>query len=503
MKREMIFRAIVYVLLLLSLNACTAEDRLAGIEKDGADVATVRLSVIFATPTGKDTRSATDTSGGSTDGEELATPSESHISSAWVILGALPKGASAPAVVHSAHDVKRFQELTENRWLGKIKAPPGRYRLLVVANPTPEISAVLQSSAGKPWNEMLLTAVKETSPVNLSQIWQDNRFLMTNAYQGSITANDVELVEGENESYVTIPVQRVCARFDYRAAKENNAYTVTATLNGSPVTATVTLTQAGLMNISRGYHLFKLLCADEAGVNPTVYAHESATNYVFDTDWIQKKNIREDNTAETSEIFFYSSEMKEPILYKQLPDNQTVDTPMFYASENTIPGVLRQVNCLSTAMVFSGLFSLNGVTADNLYYFENNHPQFYTTLEQLEQDNSISLPANPDDTQLAAAGVKRFTRNADGSYPVWYTYWNRHNDNNKHTQMGVMEFAVVRNNIYKLMVNSISFFGLPKDPTDENNPWKPEGVTPDEKGPQLDVNVTVAAWNDRTFDCEI
>ena len=44
--------------------------------------------------------------------------------------------------------------------------------------------------------------------------------------------------------------------------------------------------------------------------------------------------------------------------------------------------------------------------------------------------------------------------------------------------MGQMEFAVVRNNVYKLKVNTINEFGHPGDPGDDPDPEKPED--PDE-----------------------
>lgn len=69
--------------------------------------------------------------------------------------------------------------------------------------------------------------------------------------------------------------------------------------------------------------------------------------------------------------------------------------------------------------------------------------------------------------------------------------------------MGIMEFAVVRNNIYKLWVNSINSLGLPKPPTDPDNPWKPAGNTPDELIPVLDVTVEVSKWEERILDHEI
>ena len=51
----------------------------------------------------------------------------------------------------------------------------------------------------------------------------------------------------------------------------------------------------------------------------------------------------------------------------------------------------------------------------------------------------------------------------DGHYYVYYRYYNRHNDNNMPDVMGPMEFATVRNNIYKLAVTKVAAFGLPGD----------------------------------------
>ncbi|MDE6553107.1 MAG: Mfa1 family fimbria major subunit [Muribaculaceae bacterium] len=71
-------------------------------------------------------------------------------------------------------------------------------------------------------------------------------------------------------------------------------------------------------------------------------------------------------------------------------------------------------------------------------------------------------------------------------YYCYYYYWNRHNDNGQTGVMGPMEFAVVRNNVYKLAVTKLSRIGHPRIP--ENDPDKPTPNTPDEKG---DVYITV------------
>ena len=71
---------------------------------------------------------------------------------------------------------------------------------------------------------------------------------------------------------------------------------------------------------------------------------------------------------------------------------------------------------------------------------------------------------------------------------VYYYYWNRHNDNGNNGVMGPMEFAVVRNNVYKLAVTDIKKLGHPR--LTENDPERPTGGTPDEKE---DVYITVTA----------
>ena len=78
-------------------------------------------------------------------------------------------------------------------------------------------------------------------------------------------------------------------------------------------------------------------------------------------------------------------------------------------------------------------------------------------------------------------------------YYCYYYYWNRHNDNNIAGVMGPMEFAVVRNNVYKLSVDKISRLGHPRVP--ENDPNNPDPNTPDEASEiYLDVTVEIADW---------
>lgn len=86
-------------------------------------------------------------------------------------------------------------------------------------------------------------------------------------------------------------------------------------------------------------------------------------------------------------------------------------------------------------------------------------------------------------------------------YYCYYYYWNRHNDNGQNGIMAEMEFAVVRNNVYKLAVTRLSTFGHPRIP--ENDPDSPDPDTPDERSDlYLTVSVRVLPWTVRYNNIE-
>lgn len=90
----------------------------------------------------------------------------------------------------------------------------------------------------------------------------------------------------------------------------------------------------------------------------------------------------------------------------------------------------------------------------------------------------------------------------DGAgYYCYYFYWNRHNDNGNNGVMGPMEFAVVRNNVYKLSVIDINRLGHPR--LTENDPDPVDPKTPDEKGDiYLKLDVEVLPWVVRVNNIE-
>lgn len=71
----------------------------------------------------------------------------------------------------------------------------------------------------------------------------------------------------------------------------------------------------------------------------------------------------------------------------------------------------------------------------------------------------------------------------------YYPYWIRHANNGNNEVMGVMEFCIVRNNVYRLSVTGVEGLGM-ADPFDDVN--KPD-EGPDE-GVYLKVDLYVRDW---------
>lgn len=79
---------------------------------------------------------------------------------------------------------------------------------------------------------------------------------------------------------------------------------------------------------------------------------------------------------------------------------------------------------------------------------------------------SVTLDQN-EDTSTREALQPYGTRTYEDA-TCYYTWWVRHSNDNDDTKKGIMEYAIVRNNIYKLTVNSIYSLGGEVPGEDEN-----------------------------------
>ena len=101
-----------------------------------------------------------------------------------------------------------------------------------------------------------------------------------------------------------------------------------------------------------------------------------------------------------------------------------------------------------------------------------------------ENDDDFETYLKSEDCKAAIKETIKEYTNGECYYP----YWIRHANNDKANVMGIMEFGIVRNNIYDLTIEGISGFGLSS--TDVPDPDTPD----EEMNYYLKVNLFVRDW---------
>lgn len=390
---------------------------------------------------------------------------------------------------------------------------------------------------------------------------EQSRFLMTETNSNNATGKDVYkakeaacfkgTTQGKETIYklsTSVMVERAVARFDYREKQgiTNNEY-----LLGEDETTNITvkLESYRLMNISKSFYHLKRTAKNENSDEIVYGGNETPDNYVVDYDWAAKKAwYNEDIKPKTDDLFFIplvntavSNEKNTKATsddgYIELEDlsEEGVNRDgkiMGYCTENTIPGIATQVNGLTTGIVFKGkvigdyvkdaksyaLYEFNDEIYNKWEDFKKVWNETYSSPEYSLDDENYAQEPDPSDTdnlnnlrKKLAGKAKRIPILGSGSDKhcyVYYIYWNRHNDNGYNSLMGPMEFAVVRNNIYKLTVTKISELGHPNDPTDTTDPQEPDpdpvepGKDDEVSKAYMEVTVNILNWTVRENEIE-
>lgn len=363
--------------------------------------------------------------------------------------------------------------------------------------------------------------VHATSGATITEMTADNKFWMTNAYEPATVSFQSYSTDKNNPTDLgTHYVERAMARFDYMP---KGPYTL-----GEGVE--VTLTEAALINQSREFYMLRRVSTDGTNSNWTVGGVETPNNYVVDVDYADKKagykatcSTRFENHMTNPNDWVWKSiaaaDLTQEDNWDGKEDGETGSGQDHtlneyyvwqYCKENTIPGADIQENGISTGIVFKGKLSGDLVTAaagKTIYVFDNIlYGTWDNVVAAAAQDNAseafkfaVSVCNDggkaKDAATLAAAGFTGFSADTDGNYYTYYYYWNRHNDNGNNTAMGKMEFAVVRNNVYKLCVDEIGKYGHPTPGGDDPDPDKPTPEDPDEEGEYyFKVTVKVLPW---------
>ena len=380
---------------------------------------------------------------------------------------------------------------------------PGTYRVLAVAN-----ARNLNLDAAN-----LNDFIQEVDRVSynqgtLGQVPQGG-IIMTNRVSNS----PVVTVKTDDHAKASIELERVLAKIVM--SKKNATYDLVD--DKDSVYAQVTPTNFEVVNLSKEYYLFRhtavLPNATETPAPLTKWDINTNFGTIADTDgYAIDPNFFNKTLAYVQSPSFDGASM----FVNPLADAANMTYQPTFAAAGSHVGVYclantnfcpAQVQGYTTGIIVKANLSVpedrcfdekgNKVAQDDqptvLYYFNYN---FYTSLQAVKEVGHATLPegANPSDSELAAFQIKRFTK-VQGSFNMFYNYWIKHLDNGMPTHRGVMEYAIVRNNIYNITITKVLGLG---DGTPNVDP-----VIPVEKKGYLDVDFSVKPWIVRNQDAEL
>lgn len=537
-----------------AFSACSDEVDLSTNNGGSTEESTSQVFMQFNLELPAVSRSTTQIGGGSDAGVEIGKDYENQVSEVLVVItdakdDKFIAGSTVTNLIPTGNNTTYVVPFNTNKLVDYAGDPVNIY---VYCNPTSELKDKLKKEEDIDVDaSYTLTSATDETIWSITKGTTDNEkighFLMTNAdndYKRTLPANlDNYKVESHPFDLETINVERAAARFDYKSSVDDETYTLMGEDGKEEVT--VTLTDMALVNLSKEFYYLRRVSDDGTSTNAAIGGTETKTNYVVDTDADWKSSY---SSGSESDHFYYTYQPNDAGAstydWDKIADvtgaSGTADTDNSwnaggtkgdykiwrYATENTIPAqVSNQKKGITTGVAFKGEIKgvsdrmktlLNGT--NTVYVFDNilwgTWNDVKTAAEATESGNTTL--ANPllaaaykeatkggdyTDAKAVAAGFTIFKPNANKKYEVLYYYWNRHNDNNNNGSMGPMEFAVVRNNVYKLSVTGVNKFGHPTDPKDDPDPEYPED--PDEEDDvYFKVAVEVLPWVVRINDIE-
>lgn len=537
-----------------AFSACSDEVDLSTNNGGSTEESTSQVFMQFNLELPAESRSTTQPGGGSDAGVEIGKDYENQVSEVLVVItdatdDKFITGSTVTNLIPTGNNTTYVVPFNTNKLVDYVGDPVNIY---VYCNPTKELKEKLEKEEDIDVDaSYTLTSATDETIWSITKGTTDNKkighFLMTNAdndYKRTLPANlDNYKVESNPFDLKTIKVERAAARFDYKSTVANETYTLMEDEDGDPE-VTITLTDMALVNLSKEFYYLRRVSADGTSTNATIGGTETNTNYVVDTDYDWKSGS---TITDYSDHFFYvynqnsaSADYTWTSISSLTNNEDDTDNSWNtdgtkgdykiwrYATENTIPAaVSNQKKGITTGVVFKGEINAAEGSAIKtamdagylVYVFDNilwgTWNEVETAAKATESGSSTLL--NPSlaaayneatddgytDAKAVAAGFTIFRPNTDNEnkYEVLYYYWNRHNDNNNNGSMGPMEFAVVRNNVYKLSVTGVNKFGHPTDPKDDPDPENPED--PDEEDDvYFKVAVEVLPWVVRINDIE-
>ncbi|MDE7151326.1 MAG: hypothetical protein K2O27_03595, partial [Candidatus Amulumruptor sp.] len=377
--------------------------------------------------------------------------------------------------------------------------PAGKVKVYAFCNYTDELEAHMKGlspgAAASMWENEQHTI---KSAATDESIWKNYNFLMANESITICTLPGLDEINrgvynDKNNPYPltrngAVRVQRSVARFDFMDGSDGNCTYTFAKNDEQQTILQVKLTEMSLVNLSKSfYHLMRTsstgLNADYTlcGKDMPTQTNEDDDMWVVDTDAALKNGIHE---AVYDNFFCWSGNGNQADAWNpaawdtwKISDVLNGDDQNYegwtgsdkksegykiwrYATENTIPApAANQRQGITTGVIFKGMLSATANAPQNfkdaiaahsdLYAYKGNLygscEDIAEFIEELGDDTTgytdlvVDYKNCTEETAVSVGGFTRYKYSAaDGGYPMYYPYWNRHNKNDNNSVMGHM-----------------------------------------------------------------
>lgn len=445
---------------LISLWGCSDADNTGNSDNPLKD-ANVHFCIDLSVPSGekKSSRSQTTAGGSSTDGSEQGISSENAIRDLMVALVSADGGKSIciTSVKPSAEissDISVFVSVpleSLSDFIGK-----SDIKIYVLAN----YGTTVNTSAFSP--ETATYSITDTDDALLS--------LRSGLPMANLESRTVSIpVKNELINHLTadnpldltksdpLKLERSVARIDYIDGSKDKNHTFPITIvDGTTQTPTgyeLTMSSMELFNIGKAAYIFRHTSANGDIADIKLFGDENATSYVMDCD----ATLKHGNGNDLPRDYFTSRTITADGI-DSCPKSPVSGYSIWcYIPENTIPAADKQLQGYTTGLHFR--------------------------LKITKAPEGVNI-AGTSPLAISVMGESTTIDYDTDGYYLDYYYFIKHNDDDDLKSMGPMEFGIVRNNIYRMKIESIN--GLPE-------PYNPEN--PDENPKSaLKLNVRVAKW---------
>lgn len=532
-------------LLLTTWAACSDDTDASGGENP--EEAKAYTTVTIAVPNGvAETRASDPTADTDDTSTETGLKDEYKVTKANLYL--FPGGASSSfgtATLTEIISISQFTQTTTTTtdqktivWTSKKTAlTPGDYRIYIVVNGT--VNGVGDSDKGTLTEAAFLAKTTADATSVIAAVPSDG-LVMVSRSPNSNNSNTLPYIAQEitkdPEQTIAATVERVMGKITVTAggtsassAATVNKYTsFSTTVNAIRNITDITLKNYYVVNARKEGYYFRHVDKESSATNPLTeanYGNSSATlPYVTDPKTYNKTytstpalaNSYGDWYLQGSSAFGLSSFGTFSGTYMDMPgySSGAVETKVAaYCYENTMLKD-KQKNGYTTGIVFKAEIapskmmqkksSGDGVeettTIGSIGEIFYHSGIFYKDIEALKEaglllaDGTTSSSANGAPADLKKNDVQCFKKgSADGKFICYYPYWIKHLPS-ADTAEDVMEFGIVRNNVYQVTVTGIQ--GVGKDGVTENIITDTD--TDDPTTVLLNVKLSIKPWVVRT-----